>query len=102
MGQSTPIEIAGHQYDPETIALMQGVLDEIWAQLTGFQRDQLPRSLIAERLLRAAAAGERGRDALRNHALGNAPSPASSPALSPTLDEKSSPLDAAKSYPDLS
>jgi hypothetical protein len=94
MGQSTPIEIAGHQYDPDTIALMQGVLDEIWAQLTGFQRDQLPRSLIAERLLRAAAAGERGRDALRTYALGKAPSP--------VLDEQSSPLDAAKSYPDLS
>jgi len=37
--------------------------------LTELQRNELPRSKIAERLLRAAAAGERDRDVLRTCAL---------------------------------
>lgn len=65
MVQSTPIEIAGHSFDPDTIALLQSVLDDIWAELTEGQRNRMPRSLIADRLLRAAADGERDRDVLR-------------------------------------
>src|SRR5215471_19669492 len=72
MGQSTPIKIVGRLFDTETIALLQSVLDEIWAELTDAQRDQLPRSLITGRLLRAAAEGERDREALRLEGLGGA------------------------------
>jgi hypothetical protein len=69
MGQSAPIEIAGHSYSPETIDLLRAVLDETWAQLSPLQQIQLPRSQIAGRLLRAAAEGERDRDILRMRAL---------------------------------
>lgn len=69
MGQSTPIEIAGHAYDAETVELLRTVLDQVWEQLTELQRNQSPRSLLAERLLRAAARGERDPDILRRWAL---------------------------------
>jgi hypothetical protein len=69
MGQSTPIEIAGHSYSPETIELLRTVLDETWRRLSPLQQIQLPRSQIAERLLKAAADGERDPGALRLRAL---------------------------------
>ena len=65
MGQSTPIEIAGHPYDPETIEVLQTVLDGVWDSLTDLQRNQIPRAVIVERLLRATADGERDPDVLR-------------------------------------
>jgi hypothetical protein len=69
MGQSAPIEIAGHSYSPETIDLLRAVLDETWAKLSPLQQTQLPRSKIADRLLKAAAEGERDPDMLRLRAL---------------------------------
>jgi hypothetical protein len=69
MGQATPINIAGHGYDADTVDLLRGVLDEVWDQLTESQRNRHPRSVIAERLLRAAASGERDADVLRTYAL---------------------------------
>ena len=69
MVQSTPIVADGHVYDPETVKLLGVVLDEAWAALTDLQRMQLSRSDIAERLLKAAADGERDRVALRARAL---------------------------------
>jgi hypothetical protein len=69
MAQSTPIEIAGHSYSPETIDLLRDVLDETWAKLSPLQQIQLPRSQIADRLLKAAADGERDPEMLRLRAL---------------------------------
>ena len=69
MGQSTPINVAGHAYDVQTIDLLRNVLDDVWSVLTESQRNQLPRSMIAELLLSAAAAGERDEAALRIHVL---------------------------------
>jgi hypothetical protein len=69
MAQSQPIAIAGHAYDPETIDLLRAVLEETWAKLSPQQQDEFPRSRIAERLLNAAADGERDPDALRLRAL---------------------------------
>jgi hypothetical protein len=62
-------EIPGRTYDPETLDLLRGVLDEVWAKLSKTQRQRLPRSMIAERLLAAAAKGQRDRDLLRSSAL---------------------------------
>jgi hypothetical protein len=69
MGQSAPIEIAGHSYTPETIDLLRDVLDAAWEKLSPLQQIQLPRSQIADRLLKAAAEGERDPDILRTRAL---------------------------------
>lgn len=69
MGQSTPIKIDGHAYDPETIDVLRRVLDDVWAQMNELQRNRLPRSRLAERLLLAAAGGERNAATLRLCAL---------------------------------
>jgi hypothetical protein len=72
MGQSVSVSIAGHAFDTETINLLRSVLDRVWSELPEWQRNGIPRSLIAERLLRAAAGGERDPDVLRSCALGEA------------------------------
>jgi hypothetical protein len=67
---SEPISIAGHSYDPQTIDLLRDVLEDGWAKLTEAQRTETPRSLIAQRLLQAAADGERDPALLRSRAFG--------------------------------
>jgi hypothetical protein len=69
MAQSKPIAIAGHAYDAATIDLLGAVLDETWAKLSQLQQAEVPRTRIAEHLLKAAADGERDPDALRLRAL---------------------------------
>ena len=76
MDPSKPIDTDGHAYDPETIKLLSVVLDEAWASLTDLERMQRSRSEIAERLLSAAADGERDPDTLRARALASDSIPA--------------------------
>ena len=45
-------------FDPATIAILRGVLDDAWSRLPAGQTD-LSRSLLAERILKAARDGER-------------------------------------------
>jgi hypothetical protein len=61
-------------FDPETLDLLRSFLDDVWAELTELRRHHLPCLPTAERLLRAAAEGERDRDVLRGHAL-DSPNP---------------------------
>ena len=86
MAQSKPIAIAGHAYDPETIDLLRAILDETWAKLSPLQQIEFPRSQIAERLLKAAADGERDPDLLRLRALEGVPSEAPPAAGSRPVD----------------
>jgi len=46
-------------FDPETIELMRSVLDAAWASLLPEQQASMSRTFLAERILRAAARGER-------------------------------------------
>lgn len=69
MTQSNQIGIGGHSYDSETLDLLQRVLDGAWAALSPNQQSVLPRSQLAERLLKAAADGERDPVLLRTCAL---------------------------------
>jgi hypothetical protein len=55
-------------FDPETIAILQGVLDEAWSCLPAGQTD-VTQSLLAERILKAARDGERDPDRLRTRAF---------------------------------
>jgi hypothetical protein len=55
-------------FDPDTIAILRGVLDEAWSCLPAGQTD-VTRSLLAERILKAARSGERDPDRLRTHAI---------------------------------
>jgi hypothetical protein len=56
-------------FDPDTIALLRTTLDHAWASLPPGQQAVTSRSILAERILRAAARGERDPDRLRAHAL---------------------------------
>ena len=59
----------GGTFDPETIELMRSVLDAAWASLLPEQQVSVSRTLLAERILRAAARGERDPARLRAYAL---------------------------------
>ena len=54
-------------FDPETVALLRSALDGAWASLPPSRRAVMSQSILAERILRAAAQGER--DPERLHAL---------------------------------
>jgi hypothetical protein len=56
-------------FDPDTIALLRTTLDRVWAGLPPTRRALTSQSVLAERILRAAARGERNPDRLRAHAL---------------------------------
>lgn len=56
-------------FDPETLALLRTTLDRAWASLPASQQAVTSRSILAERILRAAAQGERDPDRLRAGAV---------------------------------
>jgi hypothetical protein len=49
----------GAHFDPETIEMMKAVLEDAWAALSPSQQRGLQKSHLAERILAAAANGER-------------------------------------------
>ena len=55
-------------FDPETIAMLRGVLDDAWSCLPAGQTN-VTRSLLAERILKAAKNGERDPVRLRTRAI---------------------------------
>jgi hypothetical protein len=59
----------GTVYEPETVALLQAVLDDVWSCLLPEQQATISRTFLAARLLRAAARGERDPIRLRDHVL---------------------------------
>ena len=56
-------------FDPETLSLLRQTLDDAWESLTPVQRAMTSRTLLAERILKSAANGERDPERLRNEAL---------------------------------
>ena len=56
-------------FDLETVALLRATLDEAWASVRFDKRATLSRSLLAERILKLAAEGERDPERLLNAAL---------------------------------
>jgi hypothetical protein len=63
-------------YDPETVELLKSVLEDAWACLLPEQQASFSRTVLAERLLRAAANGERDPERLRARALFSVAKPA--------------------------
>jgi hypothetical protein len=62
--------VRGHgSYDPETITLLRSVLDAAWNSLSPAQQARISKSVLAERVLRLAARGERDPARLRVHAI---------------------------------
>jgi hypothetical protein len=56
-------------FDPDTVALLRTILDQTWASLPPNQQAVMSRSILAERILKAAAQGERDPDRLRARAI---------------------------------
>lgn len=56
-------------FDLETIALLRETLEDAWACLRPEQRATTVKTTLAERILKAAAQGERNRDRLLDAAL---------------------------------
>jgi hypothetical protein len=56
-------------FDPETLELLRGVLDEAWGSLRPDEQARSTRSYLAERILKFAALGERDPIRLRVYAL---------------------------------
>jgi hypothetical protein len=56
-------------FDPETISLLRKTLDDAWERLRPEQRAMTSRTLLAERILKSAAKGERNPERLRSAAL---------------------------------
>ena len=50
---------ASGDFDPETLRLLQEVLDQVWASIPPERRVELAKSEMAQRILRRAAEGER-------------------------------------------
>jgi len=61
--------VGDESFDPETIDLLQAVLDETWASLTPSRRAFMCRNDVARRVLELAAGGERDRARLCAFAL---------------------------------
>jgi hypothetical protein len=56
-------------FDLETVALLREILEDAWASLRPGQRATMSRSLLAERILKCAAEGERDPEVLFDAAL---------------------------------
>jgi hypothetical protein len=56
-------------YDPETVNLLRGVLDEAWERLSPEQQARTQKSDVALRILRLALRGERDPVKLRTSAM---------------------------------
>jgi hypothetical protein len=56
-------------FDIETVSVLREILEDAWASLRSEQQAATSRSLLAERILKAAAAGERDRERLLDAAL---------------------------------
>jgi hypothetical protein len=59
----------GAIFDPETVALLERVLNEAWKTLSHSQQERLSKTVLAERILTAAGLGERDPLRLRARAL---------------------------------
>ena len=64
MVDKTPVS-----FDPETVTVLREVLDDAWARLRPTQQATMPKTTLAERILRSAAQGERDRERLMDAAL---------------------------------
>jgi hypothetical protein len=58
-------------FDPTTVAMLRNVLEDAWSRLPEGQTE-VTRSLLAERILKAAKAGERNPARLRARAIAEA------------------------------
>ena len=56
-------------FDPETVAIMREVLGDAWEKLTPELQSVMSRAVMADRIIKSAAKGERDRKRLLDAAL---------------------------------
>jgi hypothetical protein len=56
-------------FDLKTVALLREIFDDAWACLPPEQQATMAKSVLAERILKSAAEGERDRERLLDAAL---------------------------------
>jgi hypothetical protein len=56
-------------FDLQTVALLREALEDAWSSVRPEEREQMTRSLLAERIVKAASEGERQRERLIAAAL---------------------------------
>jgi hypothetical protein len=56
-------------FDLSTVAFLREALEDAWARVRPQDHERITRSLLAERILKAAAQGERNRERLIDAAL---------------------------------
>ena len=61
--------IAMTAYSPETVKFLRSVLDDAWASMGPDEKASSSKTLVAVRILEAAAAGERNPNRLLEQAL---------------------------------
>ncbi len=56
-------------FEPETVTLLRETLDDAWGRLAPEQQATMQKTMLAERILKSAAQGERDRERLLDAAL---------------------------------
>jgi hypothetical protein len=80
-------EFGNVAFDPETLAILEGVFDEAWVSIQAQRNGNITRAVLAERILTLAVKGERNPARLLDGALSRSKMDAERDRLEKALEE---------------
>src|SRR3984893_6455326 len=80
-------EFGNVAFDPETLAILEGVFDEAWVSIQAQRNGNITRAALAERILTLAVKGERNPARLLDGALSRSKTDAERDRLEKALEE---------------
>jgi shikimate kinase len=80
-------EFGNVAFDPETLAILEGVLDKAWVSIQAQRNGNITRAALAERILNLAVKGERNPARLLAGALSRSKTDAERDRLEKALEE---------------
>ena len=80
-------EFGNVAFDPETLAILEGVFDEAWVSIQAQRNGNITRAALAERILNLAVKGERNPARLLDGALSRSKTDAERDRLEKALEE---------------
>ena len=80
-------EFGNVAFDPETLAILEGVFDEAWVSIQAQRNGNITRAALAERILTLAVKGERNPAQLLDGALSRSKTDAERDRLEKALEE---------------
>jgi hypothetical protein len=80
-------EFGNVAFDPETLAILEGVFDEAWVSIQAQRNGNITRAALAERILNLAVKGERNPARLVDGALSRSKTDAERDRLEKALEE---------------